>query len=115
MARPAEPYRPRGDELAYVVRLHGDRAAVLLRTHRSGEYEAHELTEPYAQLIERLHGEDARAWHVPIAHGEHQERRELERSVARLTAERDEARRAVATKEEERDRLRAEVNRLRRQ
>ena len=113
MACPAEPFRPEADELVYVVRTHGDRAAVLLRTPRSGEYEAHELTEPYAQLIERLHREHRDNWHVPIAHGEHQERRELERSVTRLTAERDEARRAVANGEEDRDRLRAEVNRLR--
>ena len=97
------------------MRTHADRAAVLLRTHRSGEYEAHDLAEPYSVLVERLHREGPSAWHVPIAHDEHRERRELERSVARLTAERDEARRALATTAEECDRLRAEVNRLRRQ
>ena len=113
MAKPAEPFRPDGDNLIYLVRTHADRAAVLLRTPRSGVYEAHELAEPYSVLVERLHGEGASAWHVPIAHGEHQERRELERSVARLTAERDEARVAVASQGEELDQLRAEVNRRR--
>ena len=106
---------PDGDSLVYVVRTHGDQAAVLLRTPRGGVYEAYELREPYSVLVERLHREDASAWHVPIAHGEHQERRELERSVTQLTAERDEARAAVASQGEELGRLRAEVNRLRRQ
>lgn len=113
MAKPAEPFRPDGDNLVYIVRTHGDQAAVLLRTPRGGVYEAYELREPYSVLVERLHREGPSAWHVPIAHGEHQERRELERNVARLTAERDEARAAVATTAEECDRLRAEVNRLR--
>ena len=53
MPRPAEPYRPAGDELAYIVHTHDDSAAVLLRTpHRSREFEAHELDGPYSTTAE---------------------------------------------------------------
>ena len=74
--------------------------------------------KPYSELVERLHREGPRAWHVPIAHADHRARVDATDRIARLTAERDEARRAVASqggaeKAEECDRLRAEVNRLR--
>ena len=45
MARPAEPFRPDGDELVYIVPTHDDKAAMLLRTPGSGEYEAHETVQ----------------------------------------------------------------------
>ena len=112
MALP-EPYRPTADELVYIVRTHGDKAAVLLRTGRHREYEAHELTEPYSALVERLHREGAGAWHGPIARAEHRERLALEDRARRLKAERDEARTAFANAEQTIDELRVEVRRLR--
>ena len=114
MANVQEPFRPPANgALAFVVRTHDDNAAVLLRTHVSREYEAHELTEPFSELVERLHREGRGGWHGPIARREHRARVNATARIARLTAERDEARRAGTDAEVECDRLRAEVNRLR--
>lgn len=108
-----EPYRPSGDDPVYIVRLHSDRAAVLLRTVRSMEYEAHELTEPFSELIERLHRDGNRGGALAGAREEHRARLELEDRAARLERERDEARTAYTNAQQTIDELQAEVNRYR--
>ena len=55
--RPATGASPLDDELVIVLRLHDDRAAVLLPERCDDEGAAHELLEPYSMLIERLHRE----------------------------------------------------------
>lgn len=87
MAAIEEPFQPPDNRaLAYVIKLHDDNTAVLLRTHRPREYEAHELREPFSQLIKRLHCEGTGGWHGPIAHAEHRARAETEERIASLTA-----------------------------
>ena len=105
------PMRKERKEVVHVVRHPDDKAAVIRLKRRPElgdlfcEFEAHELDEPFTELLERLcrEGNDrARA-----------DAEEAEERAAEMEAQRDEARRAAATAAEEADRLRAEVRQLR--